>query len=324
MRNGIGKRGQIILRWSVGGLPGWLVLPGFLRRWSRFVHINTWPFKSDNLPRRAVVDILLGPELLLEKKLNLPVAARSNLSKTIGLNMRQTLPGGGADFLWCYGKGKRDKSILEIPVYLFKKSALAEIKAMAAIQKVKLRTVAVAEDATALPFWDDRKHVDRPRWFWQTVSVVLLLGLTGLVVWQETNKITTMQNHIANLEKKKTALSSKGVELRTKMDTENTSVAAISRDLEMFQTEFHRLPILLDLTDTLSDETWISELAISGNELHLSGFTGRDVTQVMASIRDLLWVQRVDLDGPVSFDSISRRNRFDLSIILRSNFGNAL
>ena len=219
--------------------------------------------------------------------------------------------------LWRYGTGKRDGTNLDIPVYLLKKSTLAEITSMATSHGAKVRSIRVADDASAQPFWDDSKRVDRFRRFWGIVTIGLVIALAGVFVWNELTETRSLQNHITRLEEEKADLSGRAVELRAKLDAENTSFAAISRDLELFKAEYHRLPILLDLTETLSDGTWISELAISGSDLHLSGFTGRDVTEVMTRLRELLWVQRVDLDGPVSFDSFSRRNRFDLSITLR-------
>ncbi len=317
MQSGIGTWGQVIWAWTLGGLPGWLVLPGFLRNWSQPQHVDRWPLEAGDLPRGAVLDLFLGPDLLLEKRLTLPVAARSNLSKAIDLNMRQSLPGGGADLLWRCGKGKRDGATLDIPVYLLKKSALAEITSVATSHGAKVRSIRVAGDASAQPFWDDRKRVDRFRRFWGIVTIGLVIALVGAFVWNELTETRSLQNHITRLKEEKADLSGRAVELRAKLDAENTSFAAISRDLELFKAEYHRLPILLDLTETLSDGTWISELAISGSDLHLSGFTESDVTEVIAGLRELSWVQRVDLDGPVSFDSFSRRNRFDLSITLR-------
>jgi len=318
MRNGTGTWGEVIWAWTLGNLPGWLVLPGFLASWSQPLRIDTKRIKADDLPKGVAVDLLLGPDLLLEKHLTLPVAARANLPRAIDLNMRQSLPGGGVDLLWSHGAGKREGSRLDIPVYLLRKTALAEIKAMASSHGGRVRTVAVANDPSARPFWDNRKRHDLPRRFWGKITAVLVIALAGAIIWQETSQIETLHSQIDALESEKSDLSNQAVELRAKLDAENTSIATISRDLEIFRVEFHRLPILLDLTEALSDETWVSDLAISGTDIRLSGFTTQDVTEVMAAIRELSWVQRVDLDGPVSFDSFSRQNRFDLLVGLHA------
>ena len=320
MQSGLGKWGHLIWAWTFGGLPGWLVLPGFQQNWSKSHNLNCLPIRIGDIPKETMLDLKLGPELVLEKQLTIPFAARANLSKAIDLNMRQSLPGGGADLLWRYGTGKRNGTNLDIPIYLIKKPALTEIMSAATSHGTKVRSICVAEDASAQPFWDDRKRVDRFRRFWGIVAFVLVIALAGLYFWDMLTETRSIQNQITRLEEKKVTLSNKAVELRAKLDAENNSYSAIFRDLELFKAEYHRLPILLDLTETLSDETWISELVVSGSDLNLSGFTGDDVTEVMANIRELPWVNRVDLDGPVSFDSFSRRNRFDLSITLRPIF----
>ena len=99
MRTGIATWARVIWDWTLGGLPGWLVLPGFLGNKSQPFYVDRWPIKADDIPKRAVLDICLGPELFLEKQLTLPVAVRANLSKAIDLNMRQSLPAGGAELL---------------------------------------------------------------------------------------------------------------------------------------------------------------------------------------------------------------------------------
>jgi Tfp pilus assembly protein PilN len=317
----IGAWSWAFLTWTLGGLPGWVILPGFLSRWSQPLHVNRMPIQAGDLPKGAVLDVLLGSDLLLEKRLALPVAARANLSKAIDLNMRQSLPGGGADLLWCHGAGQRQGANLNIPIYLLKKSVLAEIRSAASSDGAMVRSINVAGDRSALPFWDNRKHMDRPRRFWWGIATFLLIAHGGLLLWQEMVESRSLQSRIALLEGKKVALSSQAVELRAKLDAQNTDFVSISRDMEVFKAEYHRLPILLSLTESLSDETWISEFAVNGNDLRLSGFTKQDVTEVMASIRGLAWVQRVDLDGPVSFDSFSRQNRFDLSVSLRLGSG---
>jgi hypothetical protein len=126
--------------------------------------LDQWPLKADDLPKEVVLGLFLGPELLLEKRLTLPVAARANLSKAIDLNMRQSLPGGGADLLWRYGTGKRDGTTLDIPVYLFKKSALAEITSVATSYGAKVRSIRVAGDLSAQPFWDVNGGVKTCHW----------------------------------------------------------------------------------------------------------------------------------------------------------------
>lgn len=317
MRNRNGTLAQTIWDWTFGGLPNWLILPGFLEHWSRIVKADEYPVTPTSIPKGERIDILLGPSLLLEKEIILPVAAKPNLQRAIDLNMRQSLPGGGVELLWRYGAGKKDGSNLSVPVYLVKKSVLAELRDVVAYRDSKLRMVAVASDQSAMPFWDDLKQLDRPRRFWAAISTALLATLIAFVLWQQFTATALLSQQVQALKSQKAIAAQRAVKLRQQLDTENTNFAAISRDLKMFQSEFHRLPILIDLTKALADETWISELSVNRHDLWMSGFTSNDVTKILGQIQKLPWAERVNLDGPVSFDSYSRLNRFDLSTTLR-------
>ncbi len=316
MPNVIRSWSQVVWAWTLGGLPSWLILPGFQKTWSHSHPLNHIPITVDDFPQEAIVDLKVGPDLLLEKRLTLPVVARSNFSKVIDLQMRQSLPGRGGDVLWRTGTGQRNGSNITIPIYLLKRSVLEEIHSIANVRKVKLRTISVAHDLSARPFLDNRKHCDWQRNAWSGLAIILLIASIGIFSWQNLSETQAMQNHIANLEIEKSNLSDKAVQMRAALDAKNNSFASVVNDLQKFETEYHRLSLLLDLTEALGDETWVSDLAINGKDLRLSGFTGKDITDVMSHIQELYWVQRVDLDGPVSFDSFSRRHRFDLSIRL--------
>jgi hypothetical protein len=271
--------------------------------------------------KRDKTNLLLGQDLLLRKELILPVAARANLSRVIDLNMRQSLPAGGDDLIWRYVIEGRDKSDLKVSVFLLKKHVLDEAIGVVSKQGANLRAVRIADHTSIPPIWENQKKIDRPRRYWGLVATMLFVTIIGFISWTEKMNTSVLKQQITWLEQEKTDLSNQAVALRTHLDVEDTSFAAISRDMDIFRAEFQRLPILLELTETLSDETWISELAINDHNLQLSGFTALDVTEVMSEIRGLSWVHRVDLNGSVSFDSFSRRNRFDLTVSMRALSG---
>ena len=307
--------------WTFGGLPGWFVLPGLLPAWSTSIRVDSLPLHQDSLDRGDIVDVELGPALVLRKNLTVPLVGRTDLGRAIDLNMRQTLPCGGNDLLWTWAVDRRNGTDLHVNVHLLKKTDLDGIKSSVESQKAKLRTVRLASDVSAAPFWNDEKHTDGPRRFWGAMTAALCLLIAGFAFWQELSALDALDRRTADLGEEKARLSTTAVELKTKLDAEQTGFATIARDLRLFEAEFQRLPILLDLTEALKDDTWLSELSINGLNLRLSGFSEHDVTDVIDQLRGLAWADRVELEGPVSFDSISRRNRFELLIALAASPG---
>ena len=312
---------RTVWAWTFGGLPGWLTLPGFLQQWSRPICVNSLPLTRADIQRGEVLDLILGPKLFLQKELTFPARARANLARVIDLQMRQSLPNGGADLIWRYAVEGRSKSEIKVSVFLLKKRVLEELKGSVSRQKAKLRIIKIENYPSVEPFWDNRQKIDWFCRFWGAIALMLFFAIIVYVGWQEARGTAALKQQVTQLEQDKSELSTKAVALKMRLDAENMNFAVISHDVGLFQAEFQRLPILLELTEVLPDDTWISELVLTGSNLHLSGFTERDVTEVMATLRDLPWVLRVALNGPVSFDSFSRRNRFDLSIIMQTDRG---
>lgn len=246
----------------------------------------------------------------------MPLAAQNSVQKAVDLNMRQTLPGGGKDLIWRQGVGAKSGQKIEVPVYLLKREVITEIHHLARDHRIDIRTITVDGKDRIAPFFDARKRFDWPIRLWTTVTIVLLIFVIALIGWRAVQETWILETELAELQVQKIESTTEVLELSTALDAENTSFSMISRDIAILASQYQRMPILTDLTDTLDDQTWISELSLVGEELYLSGFTKSDVTEIMSALRRLSWVENVELDGPVSFDSFSRQNRFDLSVQL--------
>lgn len=308
---------RAIRSWVIDSVPGWLILPGGLDKWSLKLPVEELPLKKIDLSRGQRLDIQLGRRLLLYKDLLVPRAAGANLSRVVDLHVRQTMPGGGTNLTWQHVVEGKEGLNLKVGIYLLKKQVLTDLSEQTGRHDLVIRTVCIAEEPLAQPLWDNKKTTDRPRKVWALVLLMLVVGVAGFWSWQELRESKALSERISDLEQQKTDLGAEAIAIRAQMDAEKTDYSSIARDLYLFQVEYQRIPILLDLTTMLSDETWISEFAIDGENLRFSGFTQGDVTEVIRLIRPLPWAERVDLDGPVSFDSFSRKNRFDLLVSLR-------
>ena len=308
---------QILWDWTFGGLPNWLLLPGLMFSWSTRVRVEAFPVAPNDLPAERVLDIEIDPRLALQKQLTLPKSARKTIGQAVDLMMRQTLPKGGEDLIWRYTVPVRRGTEINLDIQVLQKTLLQDLSAQAAARVSRIRTVTIADTVTTYPFVDARGAVDRPKRFWNLALVLLLLTVFGFWVWTKVQVIDQLEDEVATLGARQQDLASEAVTLRSALEDGNASFAAISSDVALFKAEY-RLPILLDLTQTFSDETWIAELNVFGNALRLSGFTKDDITQVVSDVGDLPWVRRADLSGPVSFDSFSRRNRFELDIVLEA------
>jgi Tfp pilus assembly protein PilN len=108
---------------------------------------------------------------------------------------------------------------------------------------------------------------------------------------------------------------------RAEAESQNAIGTARMADMERLARENRRLPLLADLTRVLGDEIWVSNFALEGDILRLSGFSEIDMAQVVAAIRPLPWVAGVELDGAVTLDDASGARRFLLNVELAKGGG---
>lgn len=303
------------LKWAFGGVPARFSTPGFYSFWSKSI-----PFKDSQLHVEDVqpgdyLDVLIDNSSLLVKTLELPSAARAHLAKTVDLQMRQTLPGSGQDLVWRYAIKERTGSHFAVEVLIVKRATLQSIVADASERGAVVRTISAA-DKNALPLLDNRKYTDRSKRFWLAANFCLILALAASVFWHEWRETSLLSGQLQQLKIEKSNLVDKVVKLREATEEKDLRLASIENDIAFFQSEHRRLPVLLDLTQELSDHTWISEVSIEAQEMRLSGFSSDEISMVISNLRKRDWVDRITIDGPVIFDNLARKNRFDLVILL--------
>nr|WP_227754599.1 PilN domain-containing protein [Stagnihabitans tardus] len=78
------------------------------------------------------------------------------------------------------------------------------------------------------------------------------------------------------------------------------------------------LVYLEDLSRTLPDKVWISELTMDRSGVRLSGFAATDVGEVLSQIGALPWVGSAQLMGPVVVDPATGQTRFDIQMSLKA------
>ena len=105
---------------------------------------------------------------------------------------------------------------------------------------------------------------------------------------------------------------------RAKADEGTLQRQSVLSDMALFAGQARRLGLLTDLTNLLPDSVWVSELSITGDQMILSGFAEGDVAATIAQLQQLPWAKSVQMNGPISYDSYSGQNRFEVGLTLSS------
>lgn len=319
MRLSIKRSAEVAWVWSFGGLPSWFVRPGALSLVDRVIVLEKPNEKLPPISSGDKVSVILGDGFSLQKQMTFPKAVGSKLQQAIDAQLRRLLPNSGKGFVWRHKITREVDGQIGVEVRLAKVAHLRALETQVRRSGGKLRTVSLAALPTADPLLDYSADQDRwvRRWGYLTL-LVWVLG-AGTLYWQENQKAQSLANQLEALIRRNTDLSATAVEMRAKFEQQTIESTSIIDDLQLLTAETGRLAILLELTNILDDKTWISEMILSSAEVRMSGFTETEVTDLLAKIQNLDWVKRVDLDGPVQFDSFSRKNRIDLLITLSND-----
>lgn len=308
----------------LSAIPEWSYLPGFLRQWSHTINMNETLEVGSDIRDGQLVDVMLQPSHVLEKELRFPKAAKANLGHVVDLQMRQSSPAGASNLVWRHRIiGHSDESI-QVGVQIVKKSVLKQIETEVGAAGLRLRTVSISGHPHLKHLVNNRRITDRARYGWMGCAVALAFLLVGMMwygIWSENQRLASVNRDLAL---QKTELASRAVELRAAAGDAQQDLDKLRADFDLHTREHARLAVILDLTETLSDEVWISEFTIEGAILRISVFSKTAIPPLIANILERPWAYTVDLEGSVSFDSLSQSSRFDLTIGLIEPEGGAL
>jgi general secretion pathway protein L len=298
-------------------LPRSLFLPGLPQRKPIRIRIGTFP--PDEAARMAArqakhpVIAVLDPALTLRRQVSLPKAVGAKAESAIALQLRQTLPGQGQGLVWRAAAVERSASSLTYAIYLLKQTQLDDV--LASFRALGAEIEAVVIDAAGLePIWQRFPESDRTAKLWLAFTALSVASVALLAVLSLESDRSELTDLVDVNAQRAAALEERLLAKRAEADRSTAESSALMDDLDRFTTHARRLQLLSDLTNVLPDTTWVSEMTISEDRIVLSGFTSGQVTDAIGLIQGLPWATEVELIGPISFDSYSGQNRFELGL----------
>lgn len=295
-------------------IPAIWYLPGWRRSWATKV-VCTDPSLALPAPISGqMLDVELPVSAFLTKEITAPKAAQSQLNKIVDLAVQNSSPNGAKSVIWRHQiTGKESKS-LTVKIYLIKKALLERLKAEVTAAGSTIRTARIQGVTANAPLIDNRAQSDKPLRVWGIVAASVTTALVGLLIFGEVREARALQHQLGRLEDQKRQLAAQALSLRQAHEAAASAKSDIENEVSHLAHAHKRLPLLLDLTETFVDETWVSEISLQENRLRLSGFTTTEVSTLLAQLQELPWTSSVKLDGPISFDSLSRQHRFEFLI----------
>ncbi len=296
--------------------PRALFLPGLPKAGPIRIHIGQLPLDEPTRvaareARRPVLAVI-GSSLCLKRTLELPSAVGAQAESAIALQLRQTFPGQGQGIIWRAKRLRRVGLRILYEIYILKEAQLDEVLSSLSGLGAKVDSVVIA-GASGAPIWP-RQPVDKIARTWAafsalTVSVIGLITVT--IVERERQSLDDL---VASRSARVEALEARVRDKAAAAVDGSGTTANVLSDMQLFWAQSRPLRHLTDLTEALPDTVWVSELAVSGEQLIFSGFVQGDVSEVIRIVQALPWTSDVRLNGTVSFDSVSGQNRFELAL----------
>jgi general secretion pathway protein L len=308
------RLGSALSRW----VPMTLFQSGGLTLSPRVVRIDSLPLDTavrtqlrSFAGRSRAVCLSLDPGIALSKRVTIPRAAAAQRDRAVSLNIRQTMPNQGRGLVWRSIPVEAPDTQIDYMVYMFKDAMLLKLANDARNEGVSVESIVLA-GFDVQPVWELHPESARRKRFWLAAT---LLGILGIAVWSTAameRRVSALTESNLAADARVAVLQERLVAMRAEQEAGAAQQNATLTDLAQFNAQARRLSTLTALTDTLPDPVWISELSITGDTVLMSGFAAGDVAEIVTLLQAQNWATAVRLEGPITYDSYSGQNRFDL------------
>lgn len=294
-------------------LPTRLLFPGAAAKWS-------FEIQEDELERDGVtvagkrVDVLLHVSNWIDREVLVPAHAlkkanevlRFQSSVTSGLPMEEVAcrylplrnePGG--------------RRFVEV---IAKQGRVDALQDSAARHGSRVRSIAVDHpSAGRLYIFDNRRTEDRPIWFWWGTGVSLLLLAAFAWITDMRQELTATNERILALQANNGLVQRELVQAEMSAQDQEARNRGLSETLIAFASGQSHAVELANITLSIPDEAWVTELAVAQNRVRLAGFFGGDVIGLMEELRVVEGVSGIELSAPVRADRQRGVSRFEFS-----------
>lgn len=305
-------------RWRTRIAPRWTtiaqVVDGGFQFW-RIGEKTTQPAAWASTARIGPALILLPPEAILERDVDLPALSEKDTRRMIALEIDRLTPFEESEVYYdiCHNKpaGEQRTSLA-----VLRRSYAADILASAEARQIEVTAISVGDCPNeAPPRYDFRPVILRARGtagtsraFWWTLAAALLALNLGLLVWRDAVATDALRAAVVSRQ----GMAELALRVRERANAEalrrNNFLARRRQSLP--------LPMIDALTKALPAPIWIQHLEWNGRSVRIAGF--KDAKQdILQAIQASPYFEHARLDSVPTSDSVLHQ-RFELSADVRA------
>ena len=304
-------------------LPGWLVLPGAVAKWTKQITITDLPASEEELSfalrdvsRGALIDIVLSENAHLPIDSKLPAAAISRSEQALQTQIVEHTPLPLTEILHTSRLVSKTRRNATYRQYLVRKSHLGELVAQLQERGFEIRNVLCIDEDHEIHLQSISASADRAVGFWWGFAGLALVAVFVGWVFSTNEEAARLKGFVTNksqiVAKLREQLATHGQSEQDRLLVEERQDSIIS----LFERDAFRVGLLNTLSDALPDTVWLSELAITGPKASMRGFSTGDVTQLITTLESLAGVKSVTMTAPIVLDQRTNEQRFELMLEL--------
>ncbi|WP_171181836.1 PilN domain-containing protein [Ruegeria sp. HKCCD8929] len=300
-------------------VPFWVFQPGFRPDGIRRIVLDRAdaPLPGD-LKSGEVVNVSLNRSAFLVKDINLPSKVGGKAVAAAELKLTQQLPNQGSGMLCRLGNFERAGDQITLTAFVIKQRAVDQLSDRFHRQGVLLRTLRVDGMSGCEPLVDNRRMTDRAAVSWMGGALLVVLALWLLHVLHVRADNARAVERIQELESAKIELAERAVEISQAKSSQVANHQRLTEDLNRLKQGRGRTKLLLELTEILPNDTWLTEFNLAAQTLRISGHSSHDIPELIQSLLSQTWVQSAKLDGPIVMDRLTGQSRFDIVLGLQA------
>lgn len=270
--------------------------------------------------KNAIFILRLSNRDALNKTLNLPLAAQSNVSQVVGYELDRYSPFKAEQIYYATQIERTDVETAQLIVQLmivprkrletlYQHCRILGIAPhFADVENYPNNSQNLHSAYNLLPLHLQPKIKNRSRWIiGGLVSSLILLSLTSLVlpVFLEYQAVEDLQNKISKIEKDVKSVKA----LQSEMDDIREEHQALINEKTLMPSV---VAMLNEISALLKDDSWLSYLQYSDGQLQLQG-ESPTASNLLADLEASDYFAKVSFASPVTQDKASSMERFQIS-----------
>lgn len=275
------------------------------------------PILREQIKRADTIVLLLPAAQVLRRSIELPAAVATDLSSAMSFQITRQTPFPVKQTSYTYrvaGRNKARGTIL-VEIAMTAKPALEKLQALLAGADIPISAIRIEQDGGNPPLEFDRGvGAWRGSWFsepWKPIAAAaLLVSVLGpsAVAWKV--------HHDADIEVAAAASSQTAAEAAEKLQRQLVQARAADAFLRRRISGPRAIEILASATRALPDDSWVFDMEVTGERLHLNGYAA-SVPAILQRLQAVPLFGTIEFPSPVTHDGGSKLDRFDIMIKLR-------